>query len=51
MNSDNNQDKQEPIKKINKDNDNKKGCVPVPTTTFKHLPLFADNSLWKFHNS
>lgn len=38
MNSDNNQDKQEPIKKINKDNDNKKGCVPVPTTTFK-LPI------------
>ena len=38
MNSDNNQDKQEPIKKINKENDNKKSCVPVPTTTF-NLPI------------
>ena len=35
---DNHQDKQEPIKKINKDNDNKKSGVPVPTTTFK-LPI------------
>ena len=38
MNSDNHEDKQEPIKKINKENDNKKGCVPVPTTTF-NLPI------------
>jgi hypothetical protein len=43
MNSDNHQDsshqdKQEPIQKINKDNDNKKCCIPVPTSTFK-LPI------------
>ena len=38
MNSDNNQDKQEPIQKINKDNDIKKSGVPVPTKTFK-LPI------------
>ena len=38
MNSDNNQGKQEPIKEINKDNDNKKCCIPVPTSTFK-LPI------------
>jgi MutS domain V len=38
MNSDNNQDKQEPIKEINKDDDKKKSGMPVPTTTFK-LPI------------